>query len=499
MGSVYRAERLKLGRIVAIKVMNESLPDAMSSRRRFEREATAMAKLEHPHCASVLDIGVHDSRPYVVMDFVSGTNLTKLIDQGPVPIARAVEITRQVLSGLAHAHALGIVHRDIKPANIVLSQKAGLGDHAKILDFGLARLSEESSNLTAGVILGTPSYMAPEQIRGLLIDGRTDLYACGVMLFELLTGTKPFRSANNEPVEVCMMHITVPAPRLAEKLPGTDFGELEAIVARALEKERDSRFATAGEFADALAALGGRPSYQTPPAGVPVPPPSEATVRLKDVSPMTSAATSALAVETSAPRPPAPPRPASRRTLVIAGGAIAAIAIVIAVAVGMSKGTTDSAGTTPPPSPADSVAVISTEPEAVGDPVADLVVRAKELAASGRLKPAIDLLTKARRHHPQDARLPFQAGMLYVDKMYFGDGLPLVRAAFAIDPAYRSNPELIKALLRGFNAKASYDGAIARFLREDIGAAAKPYLEETATSHPNAIVRKRAAAELKRY
>ncbi|MBA3453191.1 MAG: serine/threonine protein kinase, partial [Deltaproteobacteria bacterium] len=111
MGSVYRAERLKLGRIVAIKVMNESLPDEMSSRRRFEREATAMAKLEHPHCASVLDIGVHDSCPYVVMDFVSGTNLTKLIDQGPVPIARAVEITRQVLSGLAHAHALGIVHR----------------------------------------------------------------------------------------------------------------------------------------------------------------------------------------------------------------------------------------------------------------------------------------------------------------------------------------------------------------------------------------------------
>src|ERR1700759_2487752 len=106
MGSVYRAERIKLGRIVAIKVMNERLPDEMASRRRFEREATSMAKLEHPHCASVLDIGVHNARPYVVMDFVSGTNLTNLIDQGPVPIARAVEITRQVLSGLAHAHEL---------------------------------------------------------------------------------------------------------------------------------------------------------------------------------------------------------------------------------------------------------------------------------------------------------------------------------------------------------------------------------------------------------
>ncbi len=208
MGSVFRAERVGLGRIVAVKVMNERLPDEMASRRRFEREATTMAKLEHPHCASVLDIGVHNARPYVVMEFVSGENLTSLIEAGPVPLARAIEITRQVLSGLAHAHELGIVHRDIKPANIVLSQKAGLGDHAKILDFGLARLNQETSNLTAGVILGTPSYMAPEQIRGVVIDGRVDLYACGVMLFELVTGTKPFRAATNDPLAVCMMHLS---------------------------------------------------------------------------------------------------------------------------------------------------------------------------------------------------------------------------------------------------------------------------------------------------
>ncbi len=508
MGSVYRAERLKLGRIVAIKVMNESLPDEMSSRRRFEREATAMAKLEHPHCASVLDIGVHGGRPYVVMDFVSGTNLTKLIEAGPVPVARAVEITRQVLSGLAHAHALGIVHRDIKPANIVLSQKAGLGDHAKILDFGLARLSEETSNLTAGVILGTPSYMAPEQIRGLLIDGRADLYACGVMLFELLTAIKPFRSANHEPVEVCMMHITVPAPRLADMLPGHDFGQLEAIIARALEKERDARYATAAEFADALSGLGLRPSYQTPPSGLKIPDP---TVRLKEVSTFAAAATGAVSAvsadlqELAGGQPPSPisapvsRRSTSRRRVAVAGGAIAAVTIVIAIALGMRGRTTTTAATTPPPLPADAGVVVSTEQGSSTDPVSELVARAQELAASGRFKPAIDLLTKARRQYPQDARLPFQAGRLYVDKMYFGDGLPMLRAAFAIDPAYRSDAELIKALLRGFNAKASYDATIARFLREDIGAAAKPYLQETATTHPNPIVRKRAAAELRRY
>src|SRR4030095_10433807 len=110
-----------------------------------------------------------------------------------LPPPRAADIVRQLLSGLAHAHEHGIIHRDIKPANIVLSQKAGLGDHVKILDFGLARLNKDSS-LTTGIVVGTPSYMAPEQIRGQPIDGRVDIYACGVVLFEMLTGQKPFVS-----------------------------------------------------------------------------------------------------------------------------------------------------------------------------------------------------------------------------------------------------------------------------------------------------------------
>jgi len=133
------------------------------------------------------------------------------------------------------------------------------------------------------------------------------------------------------------------------------------------------------------------------------------------------------------------------------------------------------------------------------DPVADLVARARGMAAGGRLKPAIDLLAKARKTHPQDARLPYHAGLLYLDKMYFADGLPLVRAAIALDPAYRSDDTLIKLLVRGFNATASYDGMIARFLHDDIGQAAKPYLEETAQHHTNPIVRNRAIAELRRY
>jgi len=265
MGVVYRAERVKLGRVVAVKVLHDQLPNELSSRQRFEIEAMAMAKLEHPHCAAVLDVGTHDGRPFVVMDYVTGQDLKSLILDGPVPAERAVEIVRQVLSGLAHAHELGIIHRDVKPANIMLSQKAGLGDHVTILDFGLARLqAEKSSGLTTGIVVGTPAYMAPEQIRGTKLDARVDVYACGVLLMELLTGQKPFHSPKDDPIEVVQMHLKKPPPRLGDLAPGRDFGELEAIVARALAKNADERYQSATEFAAVLEAWG-RSASAPPP------------------------------------------------------------------------------------------------------------------------------------------------------------------------------------------------------------------------------------------
>jgi tRNA A-37 threonylcarbamoyl transferase component Bud32 len=251
MGSVYRGERLQLGRAVAIKVMHEALPDELSSRQRFEREAKLMAMLEHPHCVSVIDFGVHDEKPYLVMEYVRGTSLQEVLEkEHRLDIPRAAKIVEQVLSGLGHAHELGIIHRDIKPANIMVTSQTGLGEQVRILDFGLARLAEGSTKLTTGIVVGTPNYMAPEQCKGGDIDARTDLYACGVMLFEMLTGRKPFLA--DDPLQVVRKHLLEPPPTMHAVEPRVDFGELEAVVAKALAKSPGERYESAVEMSKAV-------------------------------------------------------------------------------------------------------------------------------------------------------------------------------------------------------------------------------------------------------
>src|SRR5690242_8909863 len=235
MGVVYRGLRTKLNRAVAIKVMHTALPGAMAARERFEREAKLMALLEHPHCVSVIDFGLHEGKPYVVMELVRGRSLHDLIvEQGKFEVPRAADIVRQVLSALAHAHEQGVIHRDVKPANIMITPKAPLGVHARLLDFGLARLCGSNTSLTDGVAVGTPSYMSPEQCRGDKVDERCDLYACGVVLFELLTGRKPFVA--DDPIAIIRKQLEQPPPRLADAAPG-DYGALEDVIARALAKD----------------------------------------------------------------------------------------------------------------------------------------------------------------------------------------------------------------------------------------------------------------------
>ncbi len=252
MGVVYRGERIKLGRTVAIKFLHASLADDPARRQRFDIEATAMARLDHPHCAQVIDLGIHAQMPYVVMDFIKGRTLRDVLDQGRLEPHRALTLMRQILAGLTHAHELGIVHRDIKPANVMLSDRGLIGEQARILDFGLARLREGNANLTAGMVIGTPAYMAPEQCKGGVIDARVDVYACGVLLFEMLTGKKPFE--HDEPIEILRMQIHSTPPRLVDIAPDLQLPGLEAVIARALSKDPDARYPSAAELAAAIDA-----------------------------------------------------------------------------------------------------------------------------------------------------------------------------------------------------------------------------------------------------
>jgi serine/threonine-protein kinase len=273
MGAVYKAERVPVGKLVAVKFLHATYANDSEFQARFERETRVMSKLAHPNCVSVVDFGVWNGSPYLVMEFVSGNTLRAIIDQGPLPVPRALAIARQIVSGLAHAHAQGITHRDVKPANIMISDEIGTGEHVRILDFGLARLrgagNRDATQLN--VVVGTPNYMAPEQtIGGGIIDARTDIYAVGVVLFEMVAGERPFQAEDT--LSLLGMHRAAPIPRLADHVPrGVEIPEgLQAVIEKAMAKSPEDRFQSAIAFAEALDTLIGRPAVPTDPRGLPV-------------------------------------------------------------------------------------------------------------------------------------------------------------------------------------------------------------------------------------
>jgi serine/threonine-protein kinase len=256
MGRVYRAEQRALGRTVAVKVVHPHLLADENSVMRFMTEARAASQLNHPNSVSVIDFGkTEDGQPYLVMEFLRGKDLARVAyEQGPLPFKRIVDVLQQVLQALSEAHDLEIVHRDLKPENIILEPLRRGGDFVKVVDFGLAKLKADttSPNVTMpGIVCGTPDYMAPEQGRGDPIDGRSDLYGLGVVLYQLLTGRLPFESEN--PTQVVMMHLSVPVPSPNEVAPERNIPEpLVRVVHKALEKNAADRYQDALEFADAL-------------------------------------------------------------------------------------------------------------------------------------------------------------------------------------------------------------------------------------------------------
>jgi tetratricopeptide (TPR) repeat protein len=261
MGAVYRAEHTMMRRDLAIKVLLPELSGKEEFARRFEREAESASRLDHPNIITVTDFGrTAEGSLFLAMEFLAGSSLSAAIAAGPLPAPRALAILRQILRALDHAHAAGVVHRDLKPDNIMLVERDGNREVVKILDFGIAKVTEPQSGtgapgreaLTqAGVIFGTPEYLSPEQALGEAVDARADIYAAGVILFEMLAGRRPFESEDK--VKIISMHLSHAPPRIREVNPAVEVSvPLEQAVLQALEKSRDNRFATAMAFSQAL-------------------------------------------------------------------------------------------------------------------------------------------------------------------------------------------------------------------------------------------------------
>jgi serine/threonine-protein kinase len=246
MGVVYLAHDPLLERDVALKVMVAQIADDPDLSKRFEREAKAVARMTHPNVVTVYDLGYHDDgSPYIAMELLKGQDLAKAVRATPpLPIERKVAIILQVLTGLAHAHQAGIVHRDIKPANIFINADGSV----KIMDFGVARLTTASMTGT-GNIIGTADYMSPEQVKGARVDPRSDIFSVGCMLYELLTGKRPFHADNLMAIFYKITHEDVNfdlVPASAEH------DALLPILRRAMAKELEDRYQTAAEFAAEL-------------------------------------------------------------------------------------------------------------------------------------------------------------------------------------------------------------------------------------------------------
>jgi len=269
MASVYRGIQDAEPRHVAIKIMHPHLVEDPTFVRRFQREAKAAAQIQHPNTVQIIDFGVDEGLPYIVMELLGGQDLFEtLVIERQLSERRAARILIQICDALSAAHDKGIVHRDLKPENVMLLSDPAGGEEAeriKVLDFGIAKVLERdpgpdkepnsmanSALTTVGMVVGTPAYMSPEQCRGEPIDARSDVYACGILLYQLVTGRLPF--AGDNAVDLALKHVRMPPPPPHTWIPGLN-ADLEAVILMALNKWPAQRQQSAREFASELARL----------------------------------------------------------------------------------------------------------------------------------------------------------------------------------------------------------------------------------------------------
>ncbi len=384
MGDVYAAQDVRLGRPVAVKLLRWDWTERPEMRRRFEAEARAAARLNHPNVIAVYDTGEHHGVPFIVMERLSGRTLADELATGPLDPDRAVAVARQLLAALDAAHRQGVLHRDIKPANLLLTASGDI----KVADFGIAKVAEQADATVTGLVLGTPSYLAPERLAGEAASAGGDVYAAGVLLHEMLLGRAPF--AATAPLALLNAMQTTTPERVDHARPGLP-PALGDVVERALARDPSSRYGTAAAMAAALGAAapraGGPSTASVPPTAAAWPTgegPSLAAIAPPGMADPAHAATRALAPPPGAPAdatallgpptavdarpvgvaaapaypgPPAPAGPRGRRSWLIAVVAVLVAVIALGVAYALARSgddgtdtpTTVPAATTTPP------------------------------------------------------------------------------------------------------------------------------------------------------
>jgi eukaryotic-like serine/threonine-protein kinase len=503
MGRVYAAEHVLMRKRLAIKVLHRELTTMTEVVARFEREAMAAANIEHPNVAAATDFGkLPDGAVFLVLEYVQGKSLRDEIATGPIAPERALHIARQIAAGLGSAHALDIVHRDLKPENVMLVEKGGDPDFVKVLDFGIAKVpigevphpsdTPAHTPITkAGMVFGTPEYMAPEQALGQTVDGRADLYALGVILYEMLSGSRPFSSQSQ--VGILGQQLSKSPPKISDRAPGIIVPPaVEAVAMRLLQREASDRYQSAAEVVEVinrlLAPIPGRGIYRfTLPEGSPSqPPPSEEMLALReaitvntapkraDPTPMPVvpgslpdiepplgrlAGSSALDEKLAALRGklPAALQNAVKNvpSRLLFGGTAALLGLLLVVVV-VSAVSGGKSGAVPGP-----IASSSAEPGAVPLKPAKEgpFARPDELAEakSGGATAYESLLEK----YPKDPNIAVEMARDLAAKKNYPGAIAAVGRALSIDPSFQSNAHVASLVFQTAQVKASSDAAFA--------------------------------------
>ncbi len=540
MGAVYQAEHTHMRKRLAIKVLHAEMSRMPEVVARFEREAMAAANIDHPNVAKATDFGkLDDGSFFLALEFVEGHSLRDEIGRGRLELGRVLHILSQSAGALGRAHQLGIVHRDLKPENVMLVERDGDADFVKVLDFGIAKVpvgelgsAKDSGGggpghpvLTQlGMVYGTPEYMAPEQALGQEVDARADLYALGVIAYEMLTGDRPFDHESK--VALLGMHVTAPVPPFSERAPDARIPrEVEAIVTKLLAKEASHRFADARELVDAVTAIEGQLVAHGIIEGPPI-------VMSPMSGPMTGPARPALAsgpkllnADASAPypaldvaggskdaafRPPAVPRIGSgvggldRRILI--GGA-SAIVLVLLVGIGIVIGVTASArggGDSMARASASGSSVASASASIAPDsPIQQLSIDAEIAAAranvdKGNYASAIDALAPLEQRFPRRGDVHQLLEKAYSGAKNPGAAMKQAEAWIDVDPAAIEDLKLLEDIRNA--SLTGRDGTDTAFmlLEEKLGAAGTDILYDigflaSGQLYPAAATRARAS------